>query len=831
MKILYACLLFVFTTTTINAQVLKGVISDRLGSPIPFSKVWVQNTSYGTISNGKGEYQLELIETGAYTIRFSASGYLNTTDTIDIQKGVTMYDVVLTESIQMIQEVSVKAVNKKTRGKKIMKKVIDKRKSFLEATDKYTCLTYCFSSLDKRNPTPNDSIPDSTGITLEKMNITEWYGTSYFMARNRYKDVITGFTDYSDKANNTVTVSVSFSEDDFGEPGGIEMNPYVFVNGLEEADINIFKNAVDAPAFTQRPIISPLAYNAFVYYNFYLESSFYEKGQKIYEIRVEPKFKEEALFYGTLYIQDVSMAPVSYELGINKGALNYFKDMRIICDYSTIEGKHLPVRREFVYLIKEGKTLINGNIRVSHSDYQFEYDDDKRNFWLETKVYTPEAFDRDTSYWRTIRPFHLEEEEKKFIWEQDSITAHEQSEGYLKKQDSIYNTLTVWDFLFNGVGFRNTFKKQEIWIAGLIEQVVPFGVGGYRHTLHGSYTKEFENAHALDIEPRLDYGFNNKDLKGGLEVGYTYNPRRFSRISLRFGDTYDFVNDNESIQGTLSPANRVRNQKAEIFHQFEMFNGLYLRTGVIYSNRKSIDDLTYPDWVNVFGNFSEPKPFENYAIFMTEVELSYRFRQKYIFRGNKKIVTGTRWPMLALKFRKGFPDVFGGQSDFDYVELGLKDDIDLNSLGHTGVEFSAGSFVRKKELRIIENKYFRTSDLFFFSNPRESMQMLDTALNTSNTYLQTNFIHHFNGFFLNKVWLINKLKLEETVGGGLLMIPEANFNQVEFYVGLERMFRIKKQLFKIGFYAVASDNNFDKASIRYKFGVNFYDSFRKKWEY
>ena len=109
--------------------------------------------------------------------------------------------------------------------------------------------------------------------------------------------------------------------------------------------------------------------------------------------------------------------------------------------------------------------------------------------------------------------------------------------------------------------------------------------------------------------------------------------------------------------------------------------------------------------------------------------------------------------------------------------------------------------------------------------------MLDTALNTSNSFLQANFIHHFNGFFLNKIWGINKLGLEETIGGGLLMVPESNFNQIEFYVGLERMFRIRKQLFKVGFYAVASDNNFESAAIRYKFGINFYDSFRKKWDY
>jgi hypothetical protein len=94
-----------------------------------------------------------------------------------------------------------------------------------------------------------------------------------------------------------------------------------------------------------------------------------------------------------------------------------------------------------------------------------------------------------------------------------------------------------------------------------------------------------------------------------------------------------------------------------------------------------------------------------------------------------------------------------------------------------------------------------------------------------------NFIHHFNGFFLNKVWLLNRLKLEETIGGSFLAIPDANFAQIEFYAGLERRIRIRKSLFKMGIYAVTQENSFSKASVNFKVGFNFYDAFRDRWEY
>ena len=87
---------------------------------------------------------------------------------------------------------------------------------------------------------------------------------------------------------------------------------------------------------------------------------------------------------------------VSYELQVNKKALNYFKDIHIICDYKKVGERLVPVRREFVYNLKEGKDLINGLIRVSHQDYKFVVDDSPKNFWLESTVYKEDAFEKDS---------------------------------------------------------------------------------------------------------------------------------------------------------------------------------------------------------------------------------------------------------------------------------------------------------------------------------------------------------------------------------------------------------------------------------------------------
>ncbi len=803
---------------------------------IPFAKIRVNNTSYGTVANALGVYILEL-KNGHYELLVSAIGFESKIDTIHVNQNFNTKDFVLTAVVQQLNEVEVVAMTKKERGKEIMKEVIDKRAYFSDLIEEYTCDTYCFTSLEKEK---KDTIVKDSIIGKEKLNLIEWRAKTSIDKNDRYKDEFYAYNDFTDplkEFTGEVNASVSITTGDHDQIApvmGKATNPYIFVTSIKDANVNLFENLLDLPKLTSNPIVSPMAYNAFIYYNFYLKNSFNDDaGRFLYEIEVKPKFDYEALFEGTLFIRDSSWEIASYELGINPKSLLYFKEIRLVCDYEKVGERLVPTRREFVYNIKEGKDKLNGLIRVLHSDYVFEVDDSKRNFWLESSVYTDDAFDKDTAYWNSKRPFTLKDLEKKFIHEQDSIINYHESDEYMRKNDSLRNQVKVLDLIFNGYGHVNSFKKYEFHVGGLFEQIVPFGVGGYRHRLNISYSKEFKNGKAFSFDPKIDYGFLNKDLKGALGGSFTYNPKRFSKIAFEVGDVYDFISNYQNIQGTFAPGNRVRNQKFDVNHRSEIFNGLYFKVAMLYSNRQSIDSLEYPSWANSenFGLFTKPLPFEGYKIFMTTFDFEYHFRQKYIMRKNRKIVLGSPWPVLNFQYKKGYPNLFGTQSNFDFVEFRVDDNIKLNTLGNTDLKFVSGIFLQKKDLRLIENKFFRTSDQFFFSNPTNSLQLLDTALNTANSYFQFNFIHHFNGFFLNKIWLINKLKLEETIGGSSLIIPDAKFAQVEFYVGLERKFRIRKEVFKIGVYAVTSDNTFDKANLNFKIGFNFYNAFSDKWDY
>ena len=140
-------------------------------------------------------------------------------------------------------------------------------------------------------------------------------------------------------------------------------------------------------------------------------------------------------------------------------------------------------------------------------------------------------------------------------------------------------------------------------------------------------------------------------------------------------------------------------------------------------------------------------------------------------------------------------------------------------------------FLNRSDLRLLEYKYFRGSDRYVFSDPVRSLQLLGPTLQTSSEYVRGNYVHHFDGVLLNKIPIFNKLKVTAAAGGGAMAIFETNFVHFEMFGGLERVVRIKDQLFRAGVYAVTANNPLSKAAFTAKVGVDLFDRYTKKWTY
>jgi len=175
--------------------------------------------------------------------------------------------------------------------------------------------------------------------------------------------------------------------------------------------------------------------------------------------------------------------------------------------------------------------------------------------------------------------------------------------------------------------------------------------------------------------------------------------------------------------------------------------------------------------------------------------------------------------------------MFGSDVNFNFIEVGASDEVVLRTFGKMKWDIEAGTFLggNVDDVQFIEQKFFRGGDMFFFSDPLSTLQLLDSTFNTPRPYLQAYVIHHFNGAIMGKIPLINKLKLELVGGGGLLLIDDVNYRHLEFYGGIERKFKIRKQLFKFAVFYVLRENNASNFSINFKFGIDFFNSWTNTW--
>jgi hypothetical protein len=847
----HTCLFILLIVATMaSGQYVHGKLTDEKGLPLAYASVYVKNSTRGVSADQKGYYFLEL-ESGKHTVVFSFIGYVNQEFEVTIlPKEPIRMDLSLSVETNTLFAAEVVA-NTTDMAKEIMENVRDKRKYYLDRVSEYSCETYLKTSLEKELMRPSkkdleeaDSLETKDKsiqgyFKKEKLNLIETVSTTYFRAPDRYKEIVSAHHDYAERPGEGdpgrsvhMGSGMEFGKTSIAPVTHKSDNPYILFEDFSKADLNFYQNLVEFPAVSHKPLLSPLASNGGLSYRYDYLGSFVEDGKRVYEIEVNPLFKSGALFKGKIFVEDSTWAVVTVDLSINPDVLIFCKEFRVIQNYMHNENDQVvPVRRELTYTIKDGRHDILGNTRVDHHEYNFTPDLARGFFNAEIKEYTTNAFDRDSSFWADRRPLVLKETELKFISESDSISEYYASDEYYDLLDSAFNIVDWWTPLV-GFGRKNSKKGTEFYLEGVLSQVNPFGIGGYRHKLPGYFNKEFKNDYLLETEGFIDYGFRNKDVKGKLGVGLTYYPEKFVRTFIRAGETYDLINNYASIEQTFSRSNYAKTRMASIAQRMEIVNGLFAELTFEYMHQSPLNANDITQWSNdIFGELNTPLVFDPYVKSEIKLELKYRFRQKFVQRGREKMIIGSDYPEINAIYRKGIPGLFNSEVNFDYFEISMHDHWNLGQFGYSKWQVVAGSFLNKNNLRILEWKFFRGSDRYFFSDPVNSFQLLGPTMSTPNEYFSANYIHHFDGALLNKVPLIRHLKLSLATGAGTLLIPDSDFAHFEAYLGLEKAIRIKKQLFRISVYAVTSDNSFNSTNYTWKIGFNFFNTFTKKWEY
>lgn len=809
-------------TSSLNGQGISGYMFDEENDVIPFAHVFVRQLNSGTISDVNGKYFMNL-PNGTYDVVFSSVGYVTKSVEIIVGDELIVKNIYLkTESVKL-DEVVVSA-SRKDPAYEIIQKVIDNKKRNLTSLQSSRSKVYIKAveeidviekekkekkvsvGLEGENP---EDIFNEAPAKAPNINMLEMELTLNYKYLSGYKEERTAVKKYGTQAG-------------------------LYLPRFDETDFNFYHNLVELKGLAESPVISPISRTSILSYKYELEAIDTIGANIVYKIKVIPRKTGNSTCRGYLYINDGIWNINKLDLSFYKGGLKLYDKFRLLQGYQQLDDSlWIPVRQEFIYETKQGKRkTFRGRTVIKHSEFESNYQFPEKFFNNEISVTRKEAFKKDSSFWNSTRPEPLTLKEQEMVHYRDSVYATHNSSEYKDSVEAKYNKITIADLIYDGIGIRNYRKKRQYYftsLTGLIEFEV---IGGWRLGPYASYFKRWENDKYLWTSGTLNIGLQNSDFQGNGYVTYLYNPFKNATLQINGGRSFYSINPNDAYLNQIRRSNYILNDQFGVRNRGELTNGLFLTTGFLYAARKSAASFRSATFIEEIIDDQEPIDFLDYESLITTVKLSYTPKQRYMTEPTRKVILGSNYPTFSLEHRKGWSGLFSSDIDFDYLEFMVRQKVTVGVFGNSEYTVQTGKFFNARDLRIVDQKRFRQSDPFLFSDPLVSFQSLDTALIATQPYVEAHHIHHFNGALVNNVPLVKKLRLRMVAGAGFLYVKESNYRYEELFLGTERVFKLgARRRLKVGLYGVLAKSNQTNVNTDFKISFDLIDTWKRDWSF
>lgn len=802
--------LFVFAFSA-QAQVVRvyGKITNNKFEALPNASVHLKTSSVGTLSKDDGTYEL-FVSKGTYEIVVSMLGYKTRILPMVVNEE-TLQNVILEddEEKSTLSEVIVK-VKLKDRADEIMEKMVEKKDSINNLVKAYSYKAYIKATL--KDSAFADEDDTATIVEPTVKTVTEIYLKVDKDASNRIKEERLG-------------VKVS------GE------HKKLFYQTTTDGDFNFYNNLIHVPSISPTPFVSPVSSTGLLSYKFKTLRIERRGREKLYTISVKPRALTNATVEGELTVSDSTWTILYARFRFPQYHLQEYEFFEVEQQHDYIGGKAwLLNQQKFTYYADGKRNRVEGQTVVNYSAYELDKQFGRRYFNDEVSVTTEQAYHRDTTFWNAARKEALSNKEAAFIRFRDSLYAITLTKAYQDSIDREINRLTWKKIGFFGQTLYNREKERSWYLPPLISLYSPFAFGGGRINASVGYGKFFADRKNIFINTSLSYGLRNKDINGSLDLTRMYNPFNRGYYTITAKREFQFIYEGDAYINMIKRSNIYLNNELGVGHGLEIFNGLFLRNELGIALRRSVSNYKTGSLVDsLLGdvlNNNQPVPFQPYNALYGKVRLEYTPFQKYRREPLEKIILGSKWPTVYVEWRKGIKNILASEVDFDYLEFGLQQTLNLGLLGQSKYTVSTGSFLSQNDLRLIDFKFQRRGDPFLFMNPHRSFQALDSTFPIFKRFYEGHFVHEFNGFLLNKIPLLKKLKLREIAGTGFLITQERNLRYAELFAGVERAFQSPfnpLDKFKLGIYVVTSAANKFTNPIQFKIGFTTWDKRRGRW--
>lgn len=817
-KLLYAFTLL-FSIVTL-AQV-RGKVTDEKGNPLPFVNIFEENTYNGTTSNEQGRFEINIKTPGNHTLLFQYLGYKTAKQVVTLDKTPVEIEVVLVEENIILNEVVINP--KDNPANEIIRNAIKNKKDNSAKTARYTADFYSRGIFRVKNLPKTilgqkldffDEIIDSTRSGI--LYLSETVSRITFQKPDKMKEEI-------------IASKVSGRDNGFS------------FNNASSANFDFYDNYLEFDA----NVVSPIADNAFNYYRYQFEGSFFtENRQQINKIKIIPRRETEPVMSGYIYIVDDTYAIYAVDVNftgtqIQNPALN---TLALKQNFSYNSATKVWAKNTQTLDFDAGMFGINMSGRFTYvfTNFTFPEKFEKKTFNAEVIKFEENANKKDDSFWNTIRPVPLTGEETTDYVKKDALQEKKKSKTYLDSIDAKRNKFGLADIL-NGYSYSNSFKKWSINYNGPLLNTSFNTVQGWNTNIGLSYFKRNEDKNTYyQFGSSLAYGFSDERFRPTAFFSSKLSNKSKTYLSVFGGNSVNQFNREEPISKLVNSVSSLffknnfmklyeKNYIASNFSR-EMFNGLDMSLGLEYSERKPLFNTTDYAVIKTEDQYSSNHPLlpldetaaiiNRHNLVKMNIGARIKFGQEYITRPDGKYNLGNnKYPSISINYEKGMA---GSEDNYNYDKLSarMQYSLTLKNKGEIDINTKAGKFFNADGISFVDFQHFngnQTHVVFGTSYTNQFNLLPYYAASTNDSYWETHLEYNDKGFIMNKIPLLNKLQSKLVLGFKNLSIPNRNPYQ-EFSAGLSNLGFGKYRILRID-YVRSYQNGYQGDGIM--FGLNF----------
>ncbi|MXV53059.1 carboxypeptidase-like regulatory domain-containing protein [Pedobacter sp. HMF7647] len=767
---------------------ITGKVTDQLKRPVAFASVYSKYPSIGTSANSEGEFQLTL-KPGNYELIFKAVGYKMVIKPVVLQ-GDQQLNVELYSENYQLNDVIVKA-SKEDPAYEIIRHAIKKRKTYLHEVKAFTADVY-IKGLQKLKDAPKKFLGKSIDELGKEIGLdSNRRGIIYLSeSESRYS-----FTEPDLVHEEMISSKVSGSNRAFS------------FNRASDMQVNFYENYQDWTGLSNRPLVSPIADNAFLYYRYKYIGAVNENGETVNKIQVIPKRQHDPAFSGFIYILEDSWRISALDLTITKDAnINFVDTLQVNQQFYPVTDKiWMPSSTKFEFSGGVFGFKFLGYFIAVYRSYNLHPQLAKKDFNEVVRI-TKDVAKRDSSYWQQARPVPLTAEERTDYQKKDALAKRRESKVYLDSLDSAGNRFKPLSFLFGeGYSARNRYRKENFHINSMLQSVLFNTVEGFALNVGAGYTKQIDtlNNRYLNLNGHLRYGFSNKLFSANTDGNI---PLGKATIGFRLGSDVVDLNNTASIPSLINGIYSLlaernlqklyRRQEIALNYSQRIAGGLIVNAGAAYADRRTLSNTSDFKIIDIKSReYTSNNPFhpdqdvplfpQNQA-FKVSGRLSYDFSNKYATYPAGRVYLPSKWPKLGVSYTQAFKGFLSSDTKYSQLSADLsKESIHTGMYGSFSFFVGAGKFLNRDNAYFPDYFQFKSNEVAILRETLNNFLLLDYYLySTPDKYIEGHAEQNFSGFFLNKVPLIRKLKLQEIVGFNYLSTPILN-NYSELTVGVQ----------------------------------------------